>query len=131
MENLLSCPICWELFRDAQELPCQHSLCLECAQGSANQGHVLCPMCRQRTPLTSLRSNFVLNNIVEVYKTNRRSHTNRSYTSIADVNTERLEQASSEARHGHFNEPTDETTPLLAQPLVTPEGQLQTRTILL
>jgi hypothetical protein len=43
------CDVCQELFKDPRDLPCGHTLCLECLQKLAeiavNTGEIFCPQC--------------------------------------------------------------------------------------
>lgn len=45
----LICYVCQEMFKDPRDLPCGHTLCLEClhklAESAVNTGEIFCPQC--------------------------------------------------------------------------------------
>ncbi|KAM9831938.1 tripartite motif-containing protein 16-like [Neosynchiropus ocellatus] len=71
--EVLSCSICLDLLRDPVTLPCGHSYCKTCIEGSWDSGEerniYRCPQCRQTfTPKPLLQKNTVLAEIVEELK---------------------------------------------------------------
>ena len=56
-EELISCPVCFEHYRDPRTLPCAHQFCLECLEKISTvrlgQAEITCPTCSAVTPLPS------------------------------------------------------------------------------
>ena len=54
-EELISCPVCFEHYRDPRSLICLHQFCLECLEKIATTRHgqreITCPTCRVVSPL--------------------------------------------------------------------------------
>jgi len=89
IENILSCPICLEVFtKPVVILPCQHNLCRQCAQdmfqsrGSTlgNGGRFKCPTCRyevllDRHGVYGLQRNLLVENIIDMYHASQNSST--------------------------------------------------------
>ncbi|XP_067860561.1 tripartite motif-containing protein 16-like [Heptranchias perlo] len=75
-ENSLVCGMCLEVFKDPVTIPCGHSFCLGCIQGSWDQdtdaGAHSCPQCRQGfTPRPRLLRTLVLCRLVERFASSR------------------------------------------------------------
>ncbi|XP_077994297.1 tripartite motif-containing protein 2-like [Glandiceps talaboti] len=73
-ENFLLCSICFERYRKAKTLPCQHSFCLTCLEETVKRSEKLqCPICRQEYQLPTsggvegLPNNMFLNELVEQF----------------------------------------------------------------
>ena len=79
LDNLkeeVTCSVCQELFRDPKQLPCLHSLCLNClnrlAATRALNRKIECPVCRRETAVPecgtfeTLPSSFYLNSLLDV-----------------------------------------------------------------
>ncbi|XP_072038827.1 uncharacterized protein [Amphiura filiformis] len=50
--NLLECPICYEQFKTApKQLPCKHTLCEACLHGLVQYNSIICPECREESPV--------------------------------------------------------------------------------
>ena len=60
MEELLTCPICLDIFVEAHVITCGHSFCKSCIQGSEE-----CPICRRGIKTTTL--NFSLHHVATLY----------------------------------------------------------------
>ena len=43
----VTCPICYQLYKDPKVLPCQHSYCRECLGKLEKNKQVTCPECRK------------------------------------------------------------------------------------
>ena len=57
VDELISCPVCFEHYRDPRSLKCVHQFCLQCLEKIAvtrpnGQREITCPTCRAVTPLT-------------------------------------------------------------------------------
>ncbi|XP_030641255.1 uncharacterized protein LOC115821583 [Chanos chanos] len=67
-EEDLSCPVCYDLFRDPVLLSCSHSVCKACLQRFwKEKTSKECPVCRRRSSKTSPPSNLVLKNLCETF----------------------------------------------------------------
>ena len=50
--NLLECPICYEQFKTPpKQLPCKHTLCEACLHGLVQYNSIICPECREESPV--------------------------------------------------------------------------------
>ncbi|XP_006813168.2 E3 ubiquitin-protein ligase TRIM63-like [Saccoglossus kowalevskii] len=79
LESELTCPVCWEIFKQPLKLPCEHDLCRECADSLLKSQFAIsgrqprsfrCPECREKVVIDgrgidSLRRNVRLQNIIE------------------------------------------------------------------
>lgn len=68
LKDNLSCAICLEIFDNPLVLPCQHSLCEKCIDIISVDGNVQCPSCRKEFNREEMRGNFLLQNIVDSYR---------------------------------------------------------------
>ena len=75
IEELLTCSLCLELFREPKTLKCLHSYCKEClnelTRTSNKHDTLLCPLCRDETAIPKsgiegLPTNFFIKNLLEV-----------------------------------------------------------------
>ena len=53
MKDLMTCPVCAQLFREPKILPCLHSFCMPCLEGlvsfdAQHRSSLICPQCRRR-----------------------------------------------------------------------------------
>lgn len=75
MEELLRCPLCQDVLNEPRQLPCAHSLCLECVDdlGAACSGAPLrCPLCQvEFWPPVELRKDYTLSSIAEYFRQDR------------------------------------------------------------
>ncbi|XP_078719000.1 E3 ubiquitin/ISG15 ligase TRIM25-like [Lampetra fluviatilis] len=74
LENELTCPICFQYYRDPVILHCKHSFCRECILKTWEHGPSNCPHCRmsfffmdRQEMEQKLEKNFQLANIVESF----------------------------------------------------------------
>uniref|UniRef100_H3A2N6 Uncharacterized protein n=1 Tax=Latimeria chalumnae TaxID=7897 RepID=H3A2N6_LATCH len=69
MEDEMTCSVCQELFKDPVTLRCGHNFCQECVceywKGKTSQS---CPICRDDSATSDLKTNHTLRNIVDIYK---------------------------------------------------------------
>ena len=73
----LTCPICYQLFRNPKYLPCYHYYCEECLNKVRKQSKITCPECRKETTLPAggvkdLPNNFLINRLKDDLVLNRR-----------------------------------------------------------
>ena len=66
----LTCPICYELYKNPKYLPCHHSYCEECLVKLQKGSNITCPECRKTSDvppegIKKLPNNFFVNRIVE------------------------------------------------------------------
>ncbi|XP_035276309.1 tripartite motif-containing protein 35-like [Anguilla anguilla] len=68
LEEELSCPVCFEIFRDPVVLSCSHSFCKACLQQYWEQeGSRECPRCRRRSSMEQPLPNLSLRNACEAF----------------------------------------------------------------
>lgn len=72
LEQLLTCPVCRDIFKDPRQLPCGHSLCLECVERMVDHTGLVpfrCPDCREDFgPVIEIQKNYTLSGIAEEYR---------------------------------------------------------------
>ncbi|XP_069496789.1 E3 ubiquitin-protein ligase TRIM56-like [Ambystoma mexicanum] len=68
--DFLTCKICYELYKSPKLLPCLHSYCLACLESIEKTGSLHCPECRAKVEMgvASLKTNFFINSLLEVFK---------------------------------------------------------------
>lgn len=76
LEELLTCPVCHDIFKDPQQLPCGHCLCVDCLRhlrDHASDTPVRCPDCRADFQQNvSEQKSYALANIAEDFRLNKR-----------------------------------------------------------
>ncbi|KAK7945120.1 hypothetical protein WMY93_000848 [Mugilogobius chulae] len=69
---LLTCPVCQDIFKDPRQLPCGHSLCLNCLEKMIENTSGIpfrCPDCRAYFGLVvEVQNNYTLSSIAEEYR---------------------------------------------------------------
>lgn len=72
LEQLLTCPVCQDIFKDPRQLPCGHSLCLECVEKMVDHTSDVpfrCPDCREYFgQVIGVQKNYTLSGIAEEYR---------------------------------------------------------------
>ena len=69
-ENL-SCPVCFQVYKNPKYLPCYHSYCEECLEKMCTaECKIMCPECRKEAivpegGVKSLPNNFLVNRLVD------------------------------------------------------------------
>ena len=68
----LSCPVCYQLFKNPKYLPCHHSYCEQCLEKMQVQSKIICPECRKEAivPLGGVKdldNNFFINRLVDEF----------------------------------------------------------------
>ena len=66
----LTCPICYQLFKNPKYLPCHHSYCEQCLGKMQVQSKIICPECRKEAIVPAggvkdLPNNFFINRMVD------------------------------------------------------------------
>ena len=66
----LTCPICYQLFKNPKYLPCHHSYCEQCLEKMQGQSKIICPECRKEAIVPAggvkdLPNNFFINRMVD------------------------------------------------------------------
>ena len=69
-QNNLTCPVCYQLFKNPKYLPCHHSYCEGCLEKMRVQSKIMCPECRQEAKVPAggvkeLPNNFFINRLVD------------------------------------------------------------------
>ena len=69
-QNNLTCPVCYELFKNPKYLPCYHSYCEGCLEKMQVQSKIICPECRKEAKVPAggvkeLPNNFFINHLVD------------------------------------------------------------------
>ena len=68
----LSCPVCYQLFKNPKYLPCHHSYCELCLVKLQVQSKIICPECRKEAivppgGVKDLDNNFFINRLVDEF----------------------------------------------------------------
>lgn len=73
IQELLECPICYNLYENPHVLPCQHTFCKKCIislQSNSLSKAIDCPICRERHVLQngieSLTANYTMKKLIEL-----------------------------------------------------------------
>ena len=69
-QNNLTCPVCYQLFKNPKYLPCYHSYCEGCLEKMQVQSKIICPECRKEATVPAggvkeLATNFFINHLVD------------------------------------------------------------------
>ncbi|XP_065907091.1 tripartite motif-containing protein 2-like [Dysidea avara] len=70
VQKNLTCPICYQLFKNPKYLSCYHSYCEECLEKMLVQSKIICPECRKETNVPDggvkeFATNFFINRLVD------------------------------------------------------------------
>ena len=70
LADYLTCPICYQLYRNPKYLICHHSCCEACLVKLQKEGIIVCPECRKVTPVCAggireLPNNFFITRLVD------------------------------------------------------------------
>ena len=73
----LSCPVCYQLFKNPKYLPCHHSYCEQCLEKLQVQSKIVCPECRKEAivppgGVKDLDNNFFINRLVDKFILSRK-----------------------------------------------------------
>ena len=69
-QNNLTCPVCYQLFKNPKYLPCYHSYCEGCLEKMQVRSKIICPECRKEAKVPAggvkeLPNNFFINRLVD------------------------------------------------------------------
>ena len=69
-QNNLTCPVCYQLFKNPKYLSCYHSYCEGCLEKMQVQSKIICPECRKEAKVPAggvkeLPNNFFINRLVD------------------------------------------------------------------
>ena len=69
-QNSLTCPVCYQLFKNHKYLPCYHSYCEGCLEKLQIQSKITCPECRKEAEVPAgganeFATNFFINCLVD------------------------------------------------------------------
>lgn len=75
LEEMLTCPVCRDIFKDPHQLPCGHSMCMSCMEGMIDHSSFIpfrCPNCRRYFgEVVGIQKSYALSGIVEDFRANR------------------------------------------------------------
>ncbi|XP_074544010.1 nuclear factor 7, ovary-like isoform X2 [Halichoeres trimaculatus] len=75
LEEMLTCPVCQDIFKDPRQLPCGHSVCMSCVEGMIDHSSFIpfrCPNCRRYFgEVVTVQRNYALSGIAEDFRINR------------------------------------------------------------
>lgn len=76
LEELLTCPVCHDIYKDPQHLPCGHCLCMDCLRNlrdHSSDAPLRCPDCRADFQQVVVEhKNYALANIAEDFRLTKR-----------------------------------------------------------
>ncbi|XP_065908118.1 tripartite motif-containing protein 2-like [Dysidea avara] len=69
-QDNLSCPVCYQLYKNPKYLPCYHSYCEGCLEKMQVQSKIICPECRKEAKVPAggvkeFATNFFINRLVD------------------------------------------------------------------
>lgn len=75
-EELLTCPVCQDIFRDPRQLPCGHSICMACLENMMDHtagAPFRCPDCRADLgSIIGIQKSYALASIAEDFRMEQR-----------------------------------------------------------
>ncbi|XP_036428055.1 zinc-binding protein A33-like [Colossoma macropomum] len=90
-EEDLSCPVCFQIFKDPVILRCSHSVCKDCLQRFwETKESRECPVCRRRSSMENPLPNLALKNLSESFLQERRQRSSTGSENICRVHGEKL-----------------------------------------
>ena len=68
--SLLTCAVCYEMYKKPKYLHCHHSYCEECMAKLLKESKIICPECRETSTvppegIADLPNNFFINNLMD------------------------------------------------------------------
>ncbi|XP_036418943.1 E3 ubiquitin-protein ligase TRIM39-like [Colossoma macropomum] len=90
-EEELSCPVCYDIFRDPVVLLCSHSVCKTCLQKFwETKRSRECPVCRRRSTKDHPPCNLVLKNVCEALLESRSQRSSAGSEVLCSLHNEEL-----------------------------------------
>lgn len=69
LQEILTCPICLDIFDDPRLLPCSHTFCYRCLHDTGHsRSNLICPVCRFDCTGQNLPLNRIVSSVVEHYR---------------------------------------------------------------
>ncbi|KAI1883359.1 hypothetical protein AGOR_G00230610 [Albula goreensis] len=91
LEAELSCPVCFEIFRDPVVLTCSHSFCKACLQQCwKDKGSRECPVCRRISPVEDPPVHLALSYTAEVLLKERNQRASAGAEDYCSLHNEKL-----------------------------------------
>ncbi|XP_073695098.1 E3 ubiquitin-protein ligase TRIM35-like [Garra rufa] len=132
-EEDLSCPLCFEIFKDPVVLSCSHSVCKECLQEFWKTKETLeCPDCGRISSKHDPPANFALQNLCEMFLKERKERHSSGSEEICSLHSEKhklfclenkqpacAECFTSQKHVNHTVRPVSETAPSYKEQLNT------------
>ncbi|KAM9349979.1 zinc-binding protein A33-like [Symphorus nematophorus] len=88
LEEMLTCPVCQDIFNDPRQLPCGHSMCMGCLENMRDHSSDMpfrCPDCRGYFgPIIGVQKSYALTSIAEEFRVNRRSRGEQTKSVFCD-----------------------------------------------
>ena len=68
--SLLTCAVCYDMYKKPKYLSCHHSYCEECIEKLSKESKIICPECRETSTappggVKDLPNNFFINNLMD------------------------------------------------------------------
>ena len=90
-EEDLSCPVCFEIFKDPVLLSCSHSFCKACLQEYWKEKKERdCPVCRRNSSRDSPPLNLALKNLCESFLQERHQRASAGSEVLCSLHSEKL-----------------------------------------
>ncbi|XP_067442437.1 E3 ubiquitin-protein ligase TRIM39-like [Thunnus thynnus] len=90
-ENDLSCPVCYDIFKDPVVLTCSHSFCKDCLQRWWRAKQVQeCPVCKTVSGSNNPPRNLALKNLCEAFLLKRDQRASTGSEDLCSLHSEKL-----------------------------------------
>lgn len=81
LAEMLMCPVCHDILADPRQLPCGHSMCMDCVEkllDHSSEAPLRCPDCRTDFGLlVGLQRSYTLSSIAEDFRLNQKTRENQ------------------------------------------------------
>ena len=65
LEYLINCDICFEVYKNPQNLKCGHCFCQKCVDKIKSVSGIICPMCKQECENRDIRPDYKTQSLVD------------------------------------------------------------------